>query len=83
MFTKGVQLHLISFYLPFIIEIHCLNIEKQFQRWYVLFDVKQTLIQFIPAAKNKFLKLGQYFVIILVRVFENWKLGRSATYTMG
>mgnify|MGYP001801770694 CR=1 FL=1 len=26
-FTKDIQLYLISFYLTFIIEIHCLNIE--------------------------------------------------------
>ena len=38
-FTKDVQLYLISFYLTFIIEIHCSNFEKHIQSYYVLFDV--------------------------------------------
>ena len=69
-FTKDVQLYLISFYLNCIIEIHCLNI----QRYYVLFDAKQMQIQFIAATQHQFLKLAQYFFLILVSVFglEIW-----------
>ena len=81
-FKKDVQLYLISFDLTFIIEILCLNIELQFQRCYVLFVVKEMWIQFIPATRNKFLKLAQYFLSFWLVSF-GWKLGQSATYTMG
>ena len=57
--------------------------KNQFSRYYVLFDVRQVQIQFIPAKQNRFSKLGRYCFPNFGKCFWNKKMGRGATYTMG